>query len=79
MASIYDKGCCEMLKLEAGERNHPANSWGWVANTIAPGQVNPEQESLHNSWILLIKVLEDHKLLEIVVDTLDRLEKILVI
>ncbi|RYP72869.1 hypothetical protein DL771_003907 [Monosporascus sp. 5C6A] len=77
MASIYDEGCGEMLKLEAGECDHPANSWGWVASTVASAQVIPEQESLHNNWVLLIKVLEDHKSLEIVVETLDRLEKIL--
>ena len=65
-----------MLKLQAGERDHPANSWGWVANSVASAQVFPELESLHNSWILLIKVLEDHKSLEIVVETSDRLEKI---
>ena len=66
-----------MLKLEAGECDHPANSWGWVASTVASAQVNPEQESLHNGRVLLIKVLEDNKSLEIVVKTLDRLEKIL--
>jgi hypothetical protein len=77
MASIYDKGCCEILKLEAGERDHPANCWGWVASTVAPGQVNPKLESLHNSWVLLIKILKDHKSFEIVVETWDRLEKIL--
>lgn len=67
-----------MLKLEAGERDHPANSWGWVASTVASAQVNPELESLHNSWVLLIEVLEDHKSLKIVVKTWDRVEKVLV-
>lgn len=66
-----------MLKLEAGECNHPTNSWGWVANTVTSVQVNPELESLHDSWILLIKVLEDHKSLEIIVESWDKLEKIL--
>lgn len=66
-----------MLKLKAGECDHPANSWGWAANTIASGQVLPKKEPLHDSWVLLIKVLEDHKSLEIVVETWNRLEKIL--
>lgn len=66
-----------MLKLEAGECDHLANSWGWVASNVASGQVLPELELLHNSRVLLIKVLEDNKSLEIVVKAWDRLEKIL--
>lgn len=65
-----------MLKLQAGERDHPANSWGWVANSVASAQAFPDKESLHARWILLIKVFEDHKSLEILVETSDRLEKI---
>jgi hypothetical protein len=77
MASIYDERCCEMLKLEAGECNHPTYSWGWVAITVTSAQIFPELESLHDHWILLIEVLEDHKSLEILVESWDRLEKIL--
>ena len=65
-----------MLKLEAGERDHPANSWGCVANTVASAQIFPKLELLHGSWVLLVGVLKDYKSLEIVVETLDRLEKI---
>lgn len=79
MASIYDEGCCEMLKLEASECYPSTKSWDWVANIITFGQVFIEQKSLVASWILLIEALEDHKSLEIIVETWDRLEKILVI
>ena len=65
-----------MLKLEVGECNHTTNSWSWIAMTGTRSQVSPERE-LHDSWILLVKVLEDHKSLEIIVESLDRLEKIL--
>lgn len=68
-----------MFKLEAGERDYPAYSWGWIASTVASAQVIPEQESLHSSWVLLIKVLEDYKSLKIVVEKWNRLEKVLVI
>lgn len=64
-----------MLQLEAGECDCPAHSWVWVTNTAASRQVIPELESLHDSWVLLIEVLENHKSLEIVIGTLDRLKK----
>lgn len=73
MAGIYDEGCCEMLKLEAGVCDYPTNSWVWFGNTVAFGYVSLVLESLRNSRILLIKVLEDHKFLEVIVEALDRL------
>jgi hypothetical protein len=65
-----------MLKLETGERGHPANSWGRLANTVAVVQLFSQHESLHENRVLLIEVLEDHKSLEVGIETLDRLEKI---
>lgn len=56
---------------------YPANSWSWVANIVTFEYINPVLESLHNSWILLIKVPKDRETFEIVVVTSDRLEKIL--
>lgn len=65
-----------MLKLEAGECGYPANSRGWVANTVASSQLNAELESLHDSWILLIEVFKDCKPLDMVVGPLERVEKV---
>ncbi|GJC82133.1 hypothetical protein ColLi_04971 [Colletotrichum liriopes] len=76
MAGICDEGCCEMLKLEAGERDHLANSWGRVANRLAADHFESFSESPHSSRILLIEVLKDHESLEIIAGTLDRLKKI---
>jgi len=77
MASIYDERRCEMLKFQAGECNHPTYCRAWVAMIVTSGQVDPGLELLHDRGILLIEVLEDHKSLEILVDSWDRLKKIL--
>ena len=66
-----------MLELEAGERDHPANGWVWLASTVASYQFLPKLESLQNSRVLLIEVLKDHKPLEMNVGTSDGLEKIM--
>jgi len=76
MAGIYDERCCEMLKLEAGECDCLANSWGRAADPVASVQVDSFQESLHGRWVLLIEVLEDHESFETNIGMLDRLEKI---
>lgn len=68
-----------MLKLKASEHDHPADSWCWIANTLAFSYINTKLESLHNSWILLIKVLKDYKSFKILIKMLNRLEKILVL
>lgn len=68
-----------MFKVEAGYCHHPANSWSRVADTIATTHVDLVLESLpvEHIRVLLIEVLEDYKSFKIVVETLDRLEKIL--
>jgi len=76
MAGIYDERCCEMLKLQTGERDHPANCWRWVANSVAFAQILPELKALHKNRVLLIKVLKDHESLKIGVKTCGRVEKI---
>ena len=77
MPSIYEEGCGKVLELEAGERDHPANGWVWIASTVALFQFLLELESLQNSRVLLIKVLKDHEPLEMNIGTLDGLEKIM--
>jgi hypothetical protein len=77
MPGVHEEGCGKMLELEAGERDHPANGWVWVASTVTSYYVLPELESLQNSRILLIKILKDHEPLEMNVGTLDGVEKIM--
>ena len=57
-----------MLKLKASKHDHSAYSWGWIASTVALAQVNPFVESLHNNWVFLVKVFEDHKSLKIAIN-----------
>lgn len=66
-----------MLKLEAGEGDYLANSWGRVAKTVALGRVLAVEKSLHECWVLLIEILKDHESLEIGVELLHRLKEIL--
>jgi hypothetical protein len=77
MPGVHEEGCGKMLELEAGERDHPANRWVWIASTVALCHVLPRLESLQNSRILLVKVLKDHEPLEMKVGTLDGVEKII--
>lgn len=68
-----------MLKLETGERDSAAQSWLCDANTVAFWNFISLKPKVRADWVLLVEVLEDYESFKVVIERLNRSEKIVVI